>query len=212
MFFLLCLALTQPTHITRRFSFFWVFRFFVGLAHYSLYTIHTLYYHTHSHLFNLQEKSLRIVSSNEIKINSRFGNSSSTARSPVAEAVVGMNEQNASTSSVQSFSSSSYVASLSTRSNTTTTSNNPSRSATTSFTNKLFIGPTMVGAVANQMVIRSPDGKLMLVVDDNVVVLTTSKLRVNSEYISIFQWTTSGEEKLHEQSCLNLYTGERARA
>lgn len=40
-------------------------------------------------------------------------------------------------------------------------------------------------AIANQLVIRNPDGRLMLVVDTDNVVLTTGKLKVNS-YVRVF--------------------------
>lgn len=47
--------------------------------------------------------------------------------------------------------------------------------------NRLSIDKTIVHCLSNQFVVRTPDGKSMLLVSDNSTVMATDKLRVNSK-------------------------------
>lgn len=46
---------------------------------------------------------------------------------------------------------------------------------------RMSLGAAHVTATANQMLLRSPAGQILLVADEGNVLLTTGKLRVNSE-------------------------------
>lgn len=47
--------------------------------------------------------------------------------------------------------------------------------------NRLYVGNSRVNGIANQFVVRSPDGRLQFLVSDSNVVVATDKLRVNSK-------------------------------
>ena len=47
--------------------------------------------------------------------------------------------------------------------------------------NRLNVGNTRVNGMADQFVVRSPDGRLQFLVSDSNVVVATDKLRVNSK-------------------------------